>query len=85
MQAVLGHWETLRFQGIVKFLDAEGSGGIAQQVALEPSQGNWIRNPMPLDNIPQHSHIHIPLQKRTPIADIEILRIGKPTFLKVCE
>jgi len=63
METVFRHRQTLGFQGIVEFLDAEWGGGISQQMALEPAKRHRIGDGVALDDVAQDGDIHIRLQQ----------------------
>lgn len=83
MEAVLGNGQALGFQRIVEFLDAEGGGGVSEEMTLEPAEGDGIGNATTLDDVAQDGDIDIALQERPAVADVDVLGIRKAAIRQV--
>ncbi len=83
VETVFGDGQPLGFERVIELLDAEWRGRVSQEMALEPAQRDGIRNAVAFDDVPEHGDIDITLEQRAPVADVELLGIGKTAFVQV--
>ena len=77
MQCVLAHRHAARFEIGMELVDAECTGGIAQELSHHPVQYLRLAEVVALNHIAQENNIDIGPQELKTVAGIEPLGFGK--------